>query len=202
MKRFTLFITLLFFATGLVPGQELVLKKSETIDEQVVTNDQGIRVIYADKTKKKAQGNPVEYYINNVLIGNSEDGFSILNNLDPQEIEDIKIVKPSGTNNSVSLAQIRITVKNNYTPKLISLTEIKEKYTNLGKSSAVFLIDEKLIEKDYDKYMVDENRIFAITIDKFTNPKENLEINLVKITKRKGTGKEGEKNIIIRGSSN
>jgi hypothetical protein len=198
MKRFTLFIALLFFATGFVYSQEKVSTIKETANKEVSINENTIRIIYADKTKKVSHGREYEAYINNVLVGNSIDGFDI-SGIETDEIEDINIISYPGSD-TVSLAQMRITLKNEYLPKPISLTEIKKKYTDFGEMSVMFFINDKFIEKDYDKYMTDEHAITSITIDKYSSPKEQFEVSLIKIVMR--TKKSEEKGIILRGTGN
>ena len=153
MRTITMYFMLLF-ATGVAFGQEGVSAIKDTTNEQAAIKETTIRVIYADKTKKVRRGREFEVYINNVLVGNSIDGFDF-SGIETDEIEDINIISYPGSD-TMSLAQVHITVKNNYLAKPISLTEIKNKYTNLESRSAIFFIDETLIEGDYDKYMTDE----------------------------------------------
>ena len=194
MRTITMYFMLLF-ATGVAFGQEGVSAIKDTTNEQAAIKETTIRVIYADKTKNVRRGREFEVYINNVLVGNSIDGFDF-SGIETDEIEDINIISYPGSD-TMSLAQVHITVKNNYLAKPISLTEIKNKYTNLESRSAIFFIDETLIEGDYDKYMTDENGIYTITIDKFSNPKEQVEIDIIKIKTRRNM----EQKVILRGSS-
>ena len=193
MRTITMYL-LSFFAMGVAFGQEGVSSIKETANEQAAIKEATIRVIYADKTKKKRSGREYEEYINNILDGNSIDGFD-LSGIEKDEIEDINIISYPGRD--TGLAQMHITVKNNYLAKPISLTEVKNKYTNLGNRPAIFFIDETLIEGDYDKYMTDENGIYTITIDKLSNPKERVEIDIIKIKTRRNM----EQKVILRGSS-
>jgi hypothetical protein len=55
--------------------------------------------------------------------------------------------------------------------KEISLSAIKEKYTELEDCPTIFTINGELIKSDCDRYVMDENAILQITFGKIENPK-------------------------------
>jgi len=198
MKTITSFIMLVIFTTGFVYSQEKISTIKETANKEVSINENTIRIIYADKTKKKRDERGLEMYINDVFVGNSIDGYNLFE-IDPKEIENINVVK-SPRGDTVNSDQIRIKLKKDYLPKPISLTEIKKKYTDFGEMPVMFFINDKFIEKDYDKYMTDEYDIYTITIDKYSHSSQPIEMGLIKIRTR--TKANMEKRIILRGTSN
>jgi len=199
MRVITLFITLSLFSVGYVFGQEQegVSIIKDTTDKQILINQPDIRVLYASRSNRRDQKNQriVEYYINNILFGNSIDGINF-SGIDPNDVEDIYIKSYPAGDTTSSPQQMRITLKKDYLPMPISLTEVKEKYTELKDIPALFFIDGVLIQNDYDKYMVNENGIYTITIDKFTNLKEGIEIHLIRIVTR--TKENMQTKIVIR----
>jgi hypothetical protein len=126
---------------------------------------------------------------------------TLMGTLDPQQIESIKVLNENIRIDGVDYyGQVQIKTKNYYEPKAISLNELKEKYTNLKDKAALFMLDGNIISGDYDKYIVDENYLLSITIDSIKNPKENIDLGLVKIlTKTKENIKKANQ-IIIRGA--
>src|SRR5690606_30723928 len=57
-----------------------------------------------------------------------------------------------------------ITLKDEYSPTFVSLTELKQKYTSLKPGPTVFMIDNRLISGGYDQLMVDEKYILKIEV--------------------------------------
>jgi hypothetical protein len=63
--------------------------------------------------------------------------------------------------------KIYITVSDDaFEIKEISLSAIKEKYTELKGQPAVFIIDGQIITRDYDTYLMDENILYTISTGK------------------------------------
>jgi hypothetical protein len=96
--------------------------------------------------------------------------------------------------------QIHITTKNSYNPKIISLTELKEKYTNLKSEPTIFIIDGEIITSDYDEYVVDENLLWRIYIDKVENEKENIDLKFIKLLTKSEENLKKPAEIRIRGT--
>lgn len=115
-------------------------------------------------------------------------------------IDNINVVKEAINIDGIEYpGQVYITTKKGYEPKLISLTDLKDKYTNLKNKPAVFTIDGDFINADYDKYLVDENNLLQIDIDKFKNAKENIDLGLIKLLTKSDSNIKKSQEIRIRG---
>lgn len=97
--------------------------------------------------------------------------------------------------------QIYIKMKKEYKPKLISLTDLKLKYTSLSTAPSIIMIDNKVVKGDYSKYLVDETYILKIVVEKVDIKEENLQVDLIRlVTKTEANIKEASK-ITIRGAA-
>lgn len=157
---------------------------------QTPKSDSTIKVIYAEGHQKYK--NPA-WFINGNFIANP---VSILN---PKMIEDISIIKRDSTiEGNTYNGQLYIRTKNAYQPALISLTALKNKYTKLGKQAVVFMIDGNIINEDYDKFLVDEDYILQIIVDKIKNEKEGIDLKLLKILTKSEENIKKSKEVKIR----
>jgi len=194
MKQFLIITALLMTLNSF--GQT----KDEKVNESLTSNKQSISVFdtipkVSYITKSLTERNPV-YYINEQLVNSTA-----LTTLDPKIIESINVVKkPVKIEGKQFAGQIFIKTKANYHPKLISLNNLKLKYANLGKISTLFMIDNKVIDENYDKYFVDENYILQIIVEKVENKAEKLKFNLVKLLTRTEENIKESKKIYLRGT--
>jgi hypothetical protein len=156
--------------------------------------DSTLKVYYVEKSSHH-HGLPPAYYVDGRLV-NETFIFSI----DPRLIESIKVNKGSIQIDNVTYdGQMFIITNNPGKLKDISLTEIKKKYTTLKKEPAIFTFDgELLITSDYDTYMVDENLLWRILVDKVENKKDNIHLNVVKLLTK--TEENMKPKIRIRGT--
>lgn len=156
------------------------------------SNDSSIKVTYTNKLKLET---PPAYYLNGKFIGGSLPG------INPNTIESITVLKGADTINGMQYnGRILIKTKLSYTPKLVTLNELKFKYTNLADKSVVFMIDGSIINADYDKYLVDENNVLQIIVDDINNPKEKIQLELVKVLTKTDENIKKSKEIRIRGN--
>jgi hypothetical protein len=155
--------------------------------------DTSLKVVYANKEsniKKPA------YFLNDKLVSET-----LLGTLNPELIDSINVVKANIQIDSIQyFGQIHIKTKSGYNPKLISLTHLKDKYTNLKSKSVVFMIDGNIINADYDKYMVDESYLLTLIVDKIENSKENISLGLIKLLTKSAENIKKSKEIRIRGT--
>lgn len=157
------------------------------------TNTDNIKVIYANKLK---QGQQPAYFVNGKFLSNLSTTA-----LAPDAIDSIHVVKEKIQVDGITYnGQIHIKTKSDYQPKLISLSALKEKYTDLKSKSAVFMIDGNIVHADYDKYMVDENYLLQIVIDNIKNDKENIDLGLINILTKSEENIKKSKQIILRGA--
>jgi hypothetical protein len=154
--------------------------------------DTSLKVVYANK---ESNINKPAYFLNGKMVSEI-----LLETLNPNQIESINIGKSIQIDNIRYSGQIHVKTKSSYTPKLISLTDLKEKYTNLKNKSVVFMIDGSIINSDYDKCMVDENYLLTIIIDKFENTQEKIDLGLIKLLTRSDENIKKSKEIRIRGT--
>lgn len=177
MKHFLLFVSI--FLCAVVYGQ-------------TNSKDSAIKVTYADMPNSEQKP---AVFINGKFAGNA------LSSIKPDDIESITVLKQDFQFESNTYkGQILITTKQDYAPKLISLTAIKEKYTNLGNKPVLFSIDGNIINGDYNGYYVDENNILQIIIDKVLVSKENLDLGHIKLLTKTDENIKKLKEIRIRGN--
>jgi len=190
MKQF-LFLTTIFLTTttfGQITDNKASYVTGDT--ENSRETDTTFRVIYADKDKLNQRP---AYFINGQFVMNQ--------NINPNNIANIEIHKADTLiDNKLFHGQIYIKTKEGYTPKLISLTELKNKYTNLEGKSVIFMIDNDIVNEDYDKYMVDENHLLTIIVDKIQNTKERVDLGLIKLLTKTEDNIKDRNRIIIRGT--
>ena len=153
------------------------------------TVDSSIKIVYANND---TSANTPVYFLNGRFINISSFNAKIIDNINVvKEAINIDGTKYPG--------QVYITAKKGYEPKLISLTGLKDKYTNLKNKPAVFTIDGDFINADYDKFLIDENNLLQIDIDKFKNAKENIDLGLIKLLTKSDSNIKRSQEIRIRG---
>lgn len=194
MKYILIFVIALFSQN--VTSQIRIIKVPEvknTSTQKISEPDTIIRVVYIDKNvseKKPA------YYLNGQFVC-----ATLLKTLDPDIIEGINVEKQEIEIGGIKYyGQILINTKSAYEPKLISLTDLKLKYTDLKSTSTIFMIDNEIINEDYYKSLVDENYILKISIEKIENKKERLNFSLVRILTRTEENLKKSREIILRGN--
>lgn len=159
---------------------------------QTIINDSTIKVIYANKLHNEK--NPA-WFINGIYVSNA------VTTLNPQMIDNINLInKDSTIDGTKYYGQIYIKTKSEYNLKLITLTSLKEKYTNLENQPVVFMIDGNIVNGDYDKFVVDENYILQIIIDNIKNEKENIDLKIVKLLTKSEENIKKSNEIRIRGN--
>jgi hypothetical protein len=148
----------------------LKITKQETVSE----NDTIIKVTY----KNGIENNRKPAY----FINGKPTNESILRTINPNEITTANVEKKNIEIENVKYhEQLYIVTKSTYNPKLISLNNLKAKYTNLKKNSTVFKIDDEIINADYDNFIVDEKFILKIIVEKFENQNEKLNVNFINL---------------------
>lgn len=167
----------------------------------------GVRVIYSENDtvpvvvnlKEGDKGTNVLFYLNEEIVDEQ-----IINAINPNQIKEVKIEKESIQFNEVKYDGIvYIRIKENYTPKFISLNELKEKYLNLSdNASTLFMLNEEIIDMDYDSFIVDEKYILKIETQAIKNSKEQLDMNIIKVITRTKSNIEKANTIIIKGVAN
>ena len=190
MKK--LFIFLFAFAATHSFGQT-VKDKSQDVSVDSKTNqnrDTTLRVVYAYKSK---HGQQPAFFINGKFLINSDF-------IKVDEIENINVIKRDTLIENRSYGgQVYIKMKSDYAPKLISLTDLKDKYTDFKEKPVVFMLDGNFINAGYDNYLVDENNLLTIVVDKLETNKEKLVIGLIKLLTKTEENIKDRNKILIRG---
>ncbi|HSD06466.1 hypothetical protein [Flavobacterium sp.] len=180
MKK--IIIIIISILTSSAFGQKKT-ENSQAASEQ----DTIIKVVQVIKYKGKKDP---AYYLNGELVNQS-----ILKFIDPNNIENIKVEKGNiEIGNAQYDGKIIIETKNNYKPNLISLNELRKKYTEVDENSAIFQINNDIIDGDYNKYVVDKNYILKLTINKL----ENRNLTLIKLISKSEENIIKSNEIIIR----
>jgi hypothetical protein len=134
------------------------------------------------------------YYINGKLSSPT-----LFRTIDPKLIDSIDVEKRE-IKGKRDNGQIHLKMKKEYHPLLISLNDLKAKYTNLTKSATIFMIDNDIIKDDYDHYLVDEKFILKIIVDTVESEKEKLNVAIVRLLTKTKENIEKSKEIRLRGS--
>jgi hypothetical protein len=171
---------------GTIPG--LTITNREIASE----NDTLIKVIYKNGIENNRK--PV------CFINGKQTNESILRTLNPNEIATLNIEKKNIEIDNIKYhEQLYIVTKSTYNPKLISLNNLKAKYTNLKKNSTVFKIDDDIINAEYDNFIVDEKFILKIIVEKVEKKNEKLIFNFINLITKSEENIKKSKEIIIRG---
>lgn len=154
-------------------------------------SDHKIDVVYSNSAKKLPKP---AYFLNGKLIDES-----ILTAINPNEIDSVNVDKKDfEIDNKNYYGKISITTKSDYNPKLISLNQLKLKYINLESPLFIFLIDDKIINANYNQYLVDENNILQIMVDNIDLSGEKLNLSCIKIITKSQENIKKSKEIRIR----
>jgi len=193
-----LFIFLLVFAATNSFGQIMNGKVAGVLVDtgKNPTRDTTLRVMHVDRNKPELQA---AFIINGKYVMNQ----SLISGLDPKWIEKIEVLKGDTLINNVQYyGQIHIKTRSdyNYNPKAISLTALKNKYTEFKGKPVIFMIDGNIVNADYDNYVIDENNLLTIIVDKFQNAKESIGWGLIKLLTKSEENIKKREQIIIRGT--
>ncbi len=172
-------------------GQETNNKPLSALAGKTPTSDTSLKVIYVDEEKK-----PAATFINGRFFQNQN-----LTSINPNDIEDLNVVKADTLIGNVQYSGlIYIRTKKDYPLRLVTLTELKNKYTNLKGKPAIFMVDGNFINGDYDNYLVDENNLLTIIVDKLQTEKEQINFGLIKLLTKSDENIRNRNRIIIRGT--
>jgi hypothetical protein len=169
-------------------ANSLKIENQKTVFE----NDTVIKVVYKNEFQNEKKP---AYFLNGKLANET-----ILLSINPNDIEKINVEKENIEIENVKYyGKLYIVTKSTYKPKFISLNNLKLKYTNIKENSIIFQVDDEIINVDYDKYLVDENYILSIVVEKFENRNEKLNLNFIKLVTKSAENIKKSKEIRIRG---
>jgi len=108
-------------------------------------------------------------YIDGVFVN-----FSRLRTIDPTLINSITVEKKKiDVEGKSYYGQVYLKMKEEYNPKLISLTDLVKKYTNVRNGLTIMMIDNELVKDDYKQYLVDEKFLLKIIVETIKKEKQN-----------------------------
>lgn len=148
----------------------------KTTEKPNYSENSEIKVIYNDSLKTlHSKNKPVGIFVNGIFLNEN-----LISAINPNKIETMKVEKDSfEINGKKYSSKIIIELQSNYKPNFISLKELTSKYLTLDTKPIIFQIDENVINQDYNEYVVDENFILKIKLNKIKTSEKGTEINLV-----------------------
>lgn len=162
--------------------------RAAVIPGVTIEADTTLEVLHVNKTHDDKSP---AYYLNGKMIN-----ASFLSSIDPLLIESLEVKRDTmQIGNTKYYGQIYIATKSTYKPRIISLSDLKAKYTNLKNEPAFFIVDGEIVTTNYDQYVVDENLLGRIIVDKIEN--ENYNLKFIKVLTRSEANK---REIRIRGA--
>jgi hypothetical protein len=154
-------------------------------------NDSLPQVIYKNNSVSKHQ--------TAWLVDNQLAGAYVTKTINPEQIGSVDVSKRRVVIDSISYdSQVTIAMKEGYHPKFISLNNLKAKYTNLKDSPVLFMMENEIVQGDYDKYLVDECYLLQIIVDKIELKREKMDFFLVRVLTRTPENIKKAKEIRIR----
>ncbi len=193
MKKI-LFLSLILLSSNLF-GQIEIESGVETIKRAIYSENDTIPIVRNLKSTKEQ--NNILYFLNGKQINEQ-----VISTINPKKIANITVDKESVELKKANRkSKIYIKTKDSYIPNLVSLNELKAKYLNLtDKYPILFMLDEKIINLDYDEFKVDEKYILKMEVQYVENSKEKVNIIVVRLITRTKENIEKANAISIRGN--
>jgi len=171
---------------NLVPVQ-----RSKKVENTV--NDTIPLVSYVNQTEPDRMP---AYYINGKFVSDAT-----IRTIDLKQIENMNVEgQEIELGGKKYFGRIYIQTKKDYHPKLISLTDLKLKYTNLSNAPCLFMIENEFVSGDYNNCLVDEKFILQISVEKINQAEENIQVNVIRLLTRTEPNIRKSNEIIIRGT--
>lgn len=166
---------------------QLNLSKPSTALEE----DTPLRVIYMDGSEKKK--NTMAIFVNGIFISDY-----VAKHTNPKAIAKFSVEKGDvEIDNVMYTGKVLIETKADYKPNFISLNDFKKKHIATKGKSILFQIDDEVVQEDYDEYMIDENYVLRVIVEKVKN--KRLDFTLIRLLTRSDKNIKNSKRIMIRG---
>lgn len=192
--RYYLSVAALIFSTAV--AAQVHSGKTSGLDARATNTqrpDTTLKVIYANQTQS---GPRPAYFINGSLVKSLT-----FPDISTNSIENINVVQgDTVVGNVLYSGRLFIETKKGMTPKLISLTGLKNKYTDLKGKTVLFTLDGNLVDDDYDNYLVDENNLLTIIVDKSKVKLGTTPPDLIRLLTRSEANIKARNQIMIRGA--
>lgn len=186
MRTFIIFLITFTVASSF--AQTTISQKYESSNTVTIPKlkDTAFRVINTKNTVPPLQA---AFFLNGKFVGTQYP-------LAPALIEEIHVVKQDTLIGiKTYTGQIYLKTKSNYQPKLISLTDIKTKYTEFKETPVIFMLDGDIIKAEHDNYFVDENTLLSVIVDNL----DDIEIGIIKLLTKTEKNIKDRNNFILRG---
>lgn len=194
MKK-NIFAIILLLLTFNSFSQNIIGKKSTK--KPNYSENSEIKVLYNKFQTNQSNKNSGAVFINGIFVG----GQNVLNVFNSNKIESIKIKKENfEKEGKLYYGKVLIETKNGYVPEFVTLKALTEKYIMLSTNPIIFQINDNVISQDYKEYLVDENFILKIVLNKIKTTEKETEINLIKLITRTPENIKKANQIIIRGT--
>ncbi|TDE10556.1 hypothetical protein E0F88_28145 [Dyadobacter psychrotolerans] len=144
-------------------------------------NHAGLKVIHREKN-----GSSAMFYLNGKLMHSS-----LHKTLNPDFVADVDVLE----------GKIYIKTKADYKPQIISLNNLRKKYLAQQPKPALFMIDDEMVDGNYESILVDENTLLSIVTENFLNREEGLDLILIKLRTKSKENIKKSKEIMIRGNA-
>ena len=191
MKK-NIFALVILFVTLSSFSQNITGKKST--EKPNYSENSEIKVSY---NKFQSNKNSAGVFVNGIFVG----GQSVLSVFNSDKIESLNIEKVNFEKDGKEYyGKILVEMKNGYIPKFVTLKTLIEKHMKLDKNPIIFQINDNVISQDYKEYLVDENFIYKIILNKIKTTERETEINLIKLITKTPENIKKANQIIIRGT--
>ena len=141
---------------------------------------------------------PAMFFDSNFLSINS------MEYIDPNEIESINVIKKDTTiNGFIYRGQIYITAKVPKKYDLISLEQIKSKFTKIKSNDVIYMVNRAFITDNIETFKLDRNYILKVEVtnsEEFYNlRKSDTKFDIINILGKTKENLENKNKILIRG---
>lgn len=176
MKLLFIVLTLICIATSTL-GQDINYSLPDIkLDKYKtpVAESNAIPVFYSHHDRNNSHA---AIFLNGDFIGGK-----LTDCLNPKSLKRVYISKGDTLiDHTMYSGKIYIESNDNYSFQIISLTELKNKYTNLAGIPVVFMLGEEFIYGNYDKCFIDANNLSRIFVNKLQAGREGLNIGIIKM---------------------
>ena len=187
MKHLVIVIFICYSLTTLGQVRDKKIMVQERIETERIPrftlNDTTIDVVYQDI---KPEDKTIACFIDKDLI----DQNSVLW-INPNAIKDLKIIKRDTVINGLNYShQLHVKTHDSIPVHLMSLSEIKQKYTRSSSNECIYVLNNQLGNKEEiisnnPEIKVDKNYIFRVKVDQLKlngrNPNEPIKVDVIRI---------------------
>lgn len=136
-----------------------------------------------------------------VVLNDKYVASEVLNTLNPNKIESIKIEKNKIQIEGIEYnGKIIVKTKPNYDLSLLKINEFVKKYTDIKDGKYIFLIDGEVINVDENLMLIDEKNVMQIKISKLDKIENSKNLYLITLLTRTKENLNKANTLYIRGN--